>query len=111
MTDFQLSIRWKDMTKQDQMKEYLEEKLTKLFDFSFVESNIKVEYVYYKSKQEYKFRLNAKIHRGEVLRSEATASDIKTATNLGIDKMIDQLRRIKTKVNSNKESDRIKLEE
>ncbi len=110
MSDFQLSIRWKDMTKQDQIKEFLEEKLSKLYDFSFVEDNVKVEYVYYKSKQEYKFRLNIKIHRGEVLRSEATSGDIKSATIAGIDKMLDQLRRIKTKVNANKESERPDLE-
>ncbi len=106
MAEFQLNIRWKDMSKQEQVKDYLEDKITKVFDFSFVEPNIKVEYVYYKSKQEYKFRLNLKIHRSDILRSESTSNDIFTATNTGIDKMIDQLRRIKTKVNANKEATR-----
>ncbi len=107
MADFELNIRWKDMSKQDQVKDYLYDKLTKLFDFSFVEKeNIKVEYVYYKSKQNYKFRLNLKVHRGELLRAEATSKDIFTATNEGVEKMLDQLRRIKTKVNSNKDASR-----
>ncbi len=106
MIDFQLNIRWKDMSKQEQVRDYLNEKLSKVFDFSFVEPNIKVEYVYYKSKQEYKFRLNLKVHRGDILRAEAVSHDIYTATNTGIEKMVDQLRRIKTKVNSNKDATR-----
>ena len=96
------TIRWKDMTEQPQTIKYFEEKIIKVFDFIFVEDNIKAEYVYYKKEMKYKLRLNVKVHKGDILRSEATDRDINHATLLCIDKMIDQLRKIKTKLNSNK---------
>lgn len=96
------TIRWKDMSEHEKLREYFEEKIMKIFEFSFVEENVKAEYIFYKREEIYKLRLNVKIHRGEILRSEAEDKNPEKATLKSIDKMIDQLRKVKTKLNSQK---------
>lgn len=96
------SIRWKDMSSHPTLEEFFREKIQKIFEFSFVEENIKAEYIYYKRESEYKLRINIKIHRGEIIRAEASDKNPEKATLKTIDKLIDQLRKIKTKLNSSK---------
>ncbi len=93
------SIRWKDMSNHPSLEEFFKNKIQKIFEFSFVEENVKAEYIYYKREGQYKLRINVKIHKGDIIRAEASDESGEKATNKAIDKIIDQLRRIKTKLN------------
>ena len=41
------SVRWKDCYKSDAVENYLQEKMSKFFDFNFVQDNLKAEIVFY----------------------------------------------------------------
>ena len=97
-----LNIRWKSIDKSESIKNYLKEKLLKIFEFQFVEDNIKVEFVHYTKEHEYKTRLSLKIHASNSIHSEASNKNILTSINMSINKIIHQLRHIKTKYNMNK---------
>ncbi len=97
------TIRWKDMNEDTSIIPYLEEKLNKLLkDFVFVEDGFKIEYVLHNSTKTYMMRLNVNIHKANAIRSEGEGYDLNKATTECIDKTLDQLRKIKTQVNSSK---------
>ncbi len=97
------TIRWKDMEEDNSIFATLQEKLEKLLkDFVFVEDGFKVEYVHHNSHKTYTMRLNVNIHKGNTIRAEAEAHNLTKATNDCIEKILDQLRKIKTQVNANK---------
>lgn len=97
-----LNIRWKSIDKSQAVQNHLEEKLAKVFEFQFVEDDVKVEFVHYPKEHEYKTRISLQIHGSSSIHSEASSKDILTSINESIEKAIDQLRRLKTKYNSNK---------
>lgn len=97
-----LNIRWKSVDKSDSVISFLEEKLGRVFDFQFVEEDVKVEFVHYDKEHSFKTRISLNIRSDKSIHSEASSNDILTSINLSIDKLVDQLRRLKTKYNSNK---------
>ena len=90
------TIRWKDCDKSDAVTKYFEEKIAKFFDFEFVQDNVKAEFVYYSKKKSFTIRINVSVPTKGVIRAEANNSEILTAINESCDKIIDQLRRVKT---------------
>lgn len=96
-------IRWKNCNSSSAINDYIKDKLEKLNDFNFVKNNIKLEIVYYSKKKQYKVRINTPIKKFQVLRSEASNTDVITAINFSIDKTIDQLRRKKTNLENRKQ--------
>lgn len=97
-----LNIRWKSMDRSKSVEDFLTEKLSKVFDFQFVNDDIKVEFVHYPKEKKFKTRLLLQIHRRNSIHSEAYESDILTSINNSISKAISQLRQIKTQIHLNK---------
>lgn len=95
------TVRWKDCAKSDSIVNYLEEKMSKFYDFEFVQDNIKVEVVFYSKTKTYTIRINVTVPKKGVIRGEETQHDILTAINNCCDKVIDQLRRVKTQFKDN----------
>lgn len=95
------TIRWKDCNKSDAVTNYIEEKVSKFYDFNFVQEDIKVEVVNYPKEKTYKIRINVSVPTKGVIRSEANDFNILTAVNKACDKIIDQLRRVKTQFKIN----------
>lgn len=91
------TIRWKDCTKSDAVTNYIEEKIAKFYDFEFVKEDVKVEVVSYPKNRTYKVRMNIGVPNRGVIRGEAQDYDILSAVNKCCDKVIDQLRRVKTR--------------
>lgn len=96
------TIRWKDCDKSKSIQSYFEDKLSILAKYAFLNENIKAEIVYYSKTKTFKTRINVSIKRGKMLRAEASASQIITSINLALDKIEDQIRRVKTKMLRNK---------
>lgn len=97
-----INIRWKDMSENSELELFLEEKVQKIFEFKFVEGDVKSEFTYFKSNKSYKVSLNVEVHKAGTLRSEATSSNPKESITEAVHKIIDQLRRHKTKINGEK---------
>lgn len=91
------TIRWKDCSKSDAVASHLEMKISKFQDFEFVIPNIKAEIVYYKKKGTFSVNLNVPVVHKTTLRAEANSSDVLTSINLATEKILDQLRRVKTR--------------
>ena len=96
------TIRWKDCDKSKSIQSYFEDKLSILAKYSFLNENIKAEIVYYSKTKTFKTRINVGIKKGKLLRAEASSPQIKASINFALDKIIDQLRRVKTKMLRNK---------
>lgn len=90
------TVRWKDCSKSDAVINYLEERLSKFYDFEFVQEEIKVEFVHYPKNKSFTTRINVLVPTKGPIRAEAKANDIRTSINECCSKIIDQLRRIKT---------------
>jgi ribosome-associated translation inhibitor RaiA len=71
-------------------------KISKFEDFNFVQPNVKAEIAYFPKNQSYTTKLNVQVVRKGTLRGEANAHDVLTSINNAADKIIDQLRRVKT---------------
>ena len=96
------TIRWKDCDKSDAVTKYFEEKIGKFFDFDFVQDNIKAEIVCYPKNKTFTVRINVNVPTKGTIRSEANNNEILTAINQSCDKIIDQLRRVKTQFKTRK---------
>ena len=90
------SVRWKDCHKSDSVENYLQEKMSKFFDFNFVQDNLKAEIVFYPKTKEYTVRINVSVPTKGVIRAEDKSYDVITSINECCNKIIDQLRRVKT---------------
>ncbi|GHU48347.1 hypothetical protein FACS1894218_4990 [Bacilli bacterium] len=71
-------------------------KIAKFEDFNFVQPHVKAEIAYFPKNQSYTTKLNIAVVRKGTLRAEANAHDVLTSVNDAVDKIIDQLRRVKT---------------
>lgn len=91
------TIRWKDCSKSSAVASHLEMKITKFLDFEFVVPNVKAEIIYYKKKGMFAVNLNVPVVHRTTLRAEATSEDVLTSINLVTEKILDQLRRVKTR--------------
>lgn len=97
-----LQIRWKDCDRSKAVEAGVEDILSSLAKYNFVNENIKVEIVHYDKRNIFKTRINAHVKGRNILRAEATGNTIYGATNLALDKLEDQLRRAKTKMRRGK---------
>lgn len=93
----QINIRWKDIDKSEAVISHLEEKLAKVSEFIIPDEQIKVEFVHYKKTNNFKSRINIILKTKKLIRAEAEASDILTSINHAVLKLLDQIRREKTK--------------
>jgi ribosomal subunit interface protein len=59
--------------------------------------DIKAEIVHYPKRHVFATRLNLQVKNRGIIRAEAKADDILTAINLAVEKIADQLRRVKTR--------------
>ena len=91
------TIRWKDCSKSNAVASHLEMKVSKFLDFEFVIPNVKAEIVYYKKKGVFAVSLNVPVVHRTTLRAEANSPDVLTSINLATEKILDQLRRVKTR--------------
>ena len=99
---FKYTIRWKDCDKSPSTVGFIEDKLTQLETFSFLNENVKFEIVYYEKTKTFKVRLLLDVkNTSKPIRAEGQAQDILKAINLTFDKAIDQIRRVKTKMYRN----------
>jgi ribosomal subunit interface protein len=71
-------------------------KFSKFEDFIFVMPNMKAEITYYPKNQSYTTSVNVQTKGKGILRAESNAQDILTSINTVTEKMLDQLRRVKT---------------
>ena len=92
-----IQLRWKDCDRSKAVESTVIKSVESLSKYSFVQEKAKVEIVYYKKNQTYKTRINIDVKGGKIIRAEASANTIYGATNSAVDKIEDQLRRIKTK--------------
>ena len=90
------TVRWKDCTKSKAVEDYLQEKISKFYDFNFVQDNIKIEIVFYQKTKEYTVRINVVVPIKGVIRAEDKSFDVLTSINECCNKITDQLRRVKT---------------
>ncbi|MDR3257243.1 MAG: ribosome-associated translation inhibitor RaiA [Mycoplasmataceae bacterium] len=90
------TIRWKDCTKSAAVASHLESKIARFEDFRFVMPEVKAEIAYYAKNQSYTTRINVSVVKKGTLRAEANAHDVLTSINNAADKIVDQLRRVKT---------------
>jgi ribosome-associated translation inhibitor RaiA len=58
---------------------------------------VKAEIVYYTKNQSFTTRMNVKVIKRGTIRAEANAHDVLTSINEVVDRIVDQLRRVKTK--------------
>lgn len=91
------TIRWKDCSKSTAVASHLEMKISKFLDFEFVIPNVKAEIVYFKKKGNFNVNLNVPVVHKTTLRAEASSPDVLTCINLATEKILDQLRRVKTR--------------
>lgn len=90
------TIRWKDCAKSTAVENYLQEKISKFYDFNFVQDNVKIEIVFYQKTREYTVRINVVVPVKGVIRAEDKSFDVLTSINESCNKITDQLRRVKT---------------
>ena len=95
------TIRWKGCNKNDSIASYIDEKIEKFSKFHFVMPNVKTEVVFYPKQQSYTVRMNVSVKTKGLLRAEGSGNEITTAINFCVDKIIDQLRRVKTQFKDN----------
>ena len=93
-----LQIRWKDCDKSKAVEAGVQDKLAVLSKYDFINQNVKAEIVYYAKTKLFKTRINVDVRHGKILRTEAADEKIYTSVNMALDKMEDQLRRVKTKM-------------
>lgn len=97
------SIRWKETHASPAVKEHFESKLQKICKFKNVDkSSIKAEIEYFRRENSFTVRLNIIVMGHQKIHAEDHDIDVLTAINKVIDKTLDQLRRLKTKVTSSK---------
>jgi ribosome-associated translation inhibitor RaiA len=75
---------------------HLEMKISSFLDFKFVVPIVKAEIAFYRKRGEFTVTLNVPVVYKTTLRAEATSNDVLTSINLVTDKILDQLRRVKT---------------
>lgn len=95
-------IRWKNVDKSDSIINFLEEKLSDLSQFNFVNEKIKVEIVKYEKIDIYKIRINLSLHNSTNHRIEGESKDIYAALNDVCKKCVDFIRNEKDKIVSKK---------
>jgi ribosomal subunit interface protein len=71
-------------------------KIAKFEDFKFVIPEVKAEIVSYPKQGRFAVRVNVPVKGKSTLRGEGIAEDVLTAINLVTEKILDQLRRVKT---------------
>jgi len=91
-----IQLRWKDCDRSKAVESSIQDALASLDKYHFLNENVKGEIVYYPKTKLFKVRINVDVRGGKILRTEASSNNIHTATNLALDKMEDQLRRVKT---------------
>ncbi|MDR1235145.1 MAG: ribosome-associated translation inhibitor RaiA [Mycoplasmataceae bacterium] len=91
------TIRWKDCQKSNAVASHFESKIARFEDFRFIIPEVKAEIVYYPKNQSFTTRINLQVIKKGMLRAEANAHDVLTSINEAVDRIIDQLRRVKTK--------------
>ncbi|MDR0739350.1 MAG: ribosome-associated translation inhibitor RaiA [Mycoplasmataceae bacterium] len=90
------TIRWKDCQKSNAVTSHFESKIARFEDFRFILPEVKAEIVYYPKNQSFTTRINLKVVKKGTIRAEANAHDVLTSINEAVDRIIDQLRRVKT---------------
>jgi putative sigma-54 modulation protein len=90
------TIRWKDCQKSDAVASHLEMKIAKFEDFKFIIPEIKAEIAHYPKQGRFATRINVPVKGKSTLRAEGIAEDVLTSINFAVEKIIDQLRRVKT---------------
>lgn len=93
----QINIRWKDIDKSTAIVSHLEEKLIKVNEFIIPNEQIKVEFVHYEKKNKFKTRINLILKTKKSIRAEAESNDIFSSINDVVLKLLDQIRRDKTR--------------
>ncbi|MDQ0513719.1 ribosome-associated translation inhibitor RaiA [Mycoplasmoides fastidiosum] len=99
MNDLHLQIRWKGMEKDPVVEAYLQDKLSKLLEFNFVnsEETFKAEVVYYEKSNKYKSSLAFGVKGKPGIYAESGQfPNLQHSINELVEKSLDQLRRIKT---------------
>lgn len=91
------TIRWKDCEKSDAVASHLENKIASFDDFRFVMPEVKAEIVFYPKDRSFTTRINVRVIKKGTIRAEANAHDVLTSINEVVDKIVDQLRRVKTR--------------
>jgi ribosome-associated translation inhibitor RaiA len=59
--------------------------------------DVKAEIVFYDKQQSFTTRLNVQVKGKGILNAEGRANDVLTSINLATDKILDRLRRVKTR--------------
>lgn len=75
---------------------HLNERVQRLEAFKFVSPNVKAEICFYPKNQSYVVSLVAGVVKKNNIKCEATSENVSTAINQAVDKILDQLRRVKT---------------
>ena len=91
-------VRWKDCDRSKAVEAGVQDILTSLAKYSFINEDVKVEIVHYDKRNIFKARINVHVKGRNILRAEATAPTIYGAVKEALDKLEDQLRRAKTKL-------------
>lgn len=100
MKEVKFKINWKNCERNELISEYFCEKVIKLMDFNFVNrtETIKAVISFLPKKNLYQTTLTAVVdHHGAVHAESEHDENIYHTINQVVDKVIDQLRRIKTK--------------
>lgn len=97
-----INIRWKDMSKIESLEILLNEKATRIFEFKFAEGDIKAEFTYHESNKNYELKLSVGIHKKGIIEANAHSINKEEVVTICVNKIIDQLRKHKTKINQNK---------
>lgn len=93
-----LQIRWKDCDRSKAVEAGVEDTLSSLGKYNFINDDVKVEIVHYDKRNTFKARINVHVKGKNILRAEAIGTNIYQAVNIALDKLEDQLRRAKTKM-------------
>jgi ribosomal subunit interface protein len=72
-------------------------KLNRFDEYNSIMPNVKAEIVHYPKQQMYATRLNFQVKNKGIIRAEAKADDVLKSINLAVEKIADQLHRIKTR--------------
>lgn len=89
-----VTIRWKDLDKSPAAESYLEEKIKKLDNFRFVHDDLKAEFIGFKDDS-FSVKLNIGVDNSKTLSAESHGDNLQTCITVGVDKLLDQLRRFK----------------
>lgn len=93
-----LQIRWKDCDRSKAVESGVQDILSTLAKYNFINEDVKVEIVHYDKRNTFKARINVHVKSRNILRAEASSTTIYGATKTALDKLEDQLRRAKTKL-------------